>query len=164
VKCDQKETEILAMPADPGKHQEQLTGMMLDLHANQAALKSLGDWYGVFVFTGGNVPSGRSNLVAISSYLKRPFAIDRISVEEVERYRHLVETILQPEVAVAPRPRTLRCRKDLGDGVDRALAEIQTLEITLGAVLAELVKELTLPFPQADAKRNDPPGKPIEKG
>jgi hypothetical protein len=121
--------------------------MMLELQANPAALKRLRDWYGVFVFTGGDVPSGRYDLLAMASSVERPFAADRISVEEVERYRHLVEATLQPRRDVTAGPRTLRYRKALGDVFDRASSELQTWEIALESVLATLLKELEPPFP-----------------
>lgn len=130
-----------------GKHREQLTGMMLELQANQAALKRLRGWYGVFVFTGGDVPSGRYGLLAMASYVERPFAADRISVGEVERYRHLVEATMQPRRDVTAGPRTLRYRKGLGDVFDRASSEIRTLEIAMESVLAKLLKELEPPLP-----------------
>jgi hypothetical protein len=134
---------------------EQLTGMIQELQSNHIALDRLRDWYGVFVFTGGDVPRGRCDLLAIASYLERPFAADRISTGEVERYRHLVEATMEPRQDVAAGPRTLRCRKDLGDAFDRASADIQTLETALEPVLAKLLKELEPPFPapKMDLKR-----------
>ena len=143
------------MPVKSGKHGEQLTRMILELQGNQAALKRMRDWYGVFVFTGGAVPRGRYDLQAIASYLERPFAADRISVGEVERYRYLVEVTMQPGQDVTAGPKTLRYRKDLGDVFDQASAEIQTLGIALESVLAKLLKELETPFPapEMDATR-----------
>jgi hypothetical protein len=143
------------MPTKLENRREQLTGMILELQANQVAVNRLRDWYGVFVFTGGDVPSGRYDLLAIASYLQHPFAANRISVGEVERYRHLVETIMQPRRDIAEGPRTLRFRKNLGDIFDRACCDIQALEIALKPVLAKLLEELMSPFPapRMDATR-----------
>lgn len=152
---DRPETETPAMLAELRQHREQLTGMMLELQANQVALKRLRGWYGVFVFTGGGVPNGQCDLLAIASYLEHPFAADRISFGEVERYRNLVEATMEPRQDVAAGPRTLRCRKELGDAFDRASSEIQTLETALESALTALLNDTELPFPvsEMDAKR-----------
>jgi hypothetical protein len=70
-------------------------------------------------------------------------------------YRDLVEATIEPRQDVAARPRSLRCRKDLGDAFDRASSEIQTLETALESALAKLLKELEPPFPapEMDVKR-----------
>jgi hypothetical protein len=139
------------MLANSGKHREQLTEMLLELQANQVTLRRLRDWYGVFAFTGGDVPSGRCDLPAIASYLERPFAADRIPLGEVERYRHLVEAAMEPRQDMAAGPRTLRCRKDIGDAFSRASSEIQTLETALESVLAKVLKELEPPSPSPES-------------
>lgn len=128
----------------------QLTGMIRELRANQVALMGLRDQYGTFVFTGGDVPSGRCGLPAIASYLERPFASDRIPVGELDRYRQLIEATIEPRQDVAARPRTLRCRKGLGDAFERASSEIQTSATALESVLANLLKELERPFPSPE--------------
>jgi hypothetical protein len=131
---------------------QQLTEMLRELRANHVALKGLRDWYGVFVFTGGDVPSGRCDLLAMASYLERPFAADRISTGEVERYRQLIDATMQPKQDVSARPRTLRCRTDLGDAFDRAFSEIQTLEAALEPVLAKLLAEREQPSPARNTR------------
>ena len=72
--------------AGAGEHRVALAEMLQELQANQAGLKRLQDPYGVFVFTGGALPSGPFELLAVNSYLARPFATDRISTGEVQRY------------------------------------------------------------------------------
>jgi hypothetical protein len=101
--------------------------MRLELQTNQAVLKGLLNWYGVFAFTGGAIPSGQCELAAVNSYLKRPFATDCISTEEVERYRCLIESIMIPGAGIPARPRTLRGRKQIADAFGRAASEIQSL-------------------------------------
>ncbi len=140
------------VPADVRNYREQLTGMMLELQANQAILKELLNWCGVFVFTGGDVPRGRCGLVAINSYLERPFAADRISTRELERYRHSVGAIMELGHGLAAGPRTLRCRKDIGDAFSRASSEIQTLETALGSAMTKLLKELGPSSPAPEIK------------
>lgn len=131
----------------------QLTRMIQELQANQVALVGLRDQYGTFVFTGGDVPSGRCALHAVVSYLERPVASDRILVGELERYRRLVEATMEPRQDVSARPRTLRCRKALGDAFERASSEIQTLATALESVLANLLEELEPPFPSPSTGR-----------
>ena len=60
---------------------------------------------------------------------------------------------MQPKPVVTAGPRTVRCRKALGDVFDRVFFEIQTLEIVLKSVLAKLLTELDFPFsvPTMDA-------------
>lgn len=135
-------------------HQEQLTGMMLELQANHVALKQLQDWYGVFVFTGGDVPSGRCDLVAADAYMARPFATDRICRGEVKRYRQLVAAAMEPGADVAAGPRSLPCRTELGIAFDRAFSEIKTLEAALESALTGLLNESEplFPAPETDFK------------
>ena len=131
----------MALPDELRTYRKELTAMILELQANQAALKGLLDWYGVFAFTGGDVPRGRYSLVGITSYLERPFATSRISTAEVERYGHLVEAVVELGQGPAAGPRTLRCRHDLADAFGRVASEIQTLGSTLESALTKALKE-----------------------
>jgi len=101
--------------------------MSLELKTNQAVLDGLLNCYGVFAFTGGAVPSGHCDLAATDSYLERPFATDRISTEEVKRYRCLIESIMIHREGIPARPRTLRCRKQIADTFKQVASEIQNL-------------------------------------
>ena len=115
---------------DPGEspaNRQGLAGMRLELQTNQIVLEGLSNWYSVFAFTGGSIPSGRCELVAINSYLERPFASDCISKEDVEHYRCLIESITVPREGIPPRPRTLRGRKQIADAFDRTVLEVQAL-------------------------------------
>ncbi len=114
-------------PDESAAGRQQSAGMRLELQTNQADLDGLSNWYSVFAFTGGAVPSGRFELLAIKSYLERPFATDCISTEEVEHYRYLIESIMIPGAGVPPRPRTLRGRKQIADSFGRAASEIRSL-------------------------------------
>ena len=131
----------MAIPAEVREYRGQLTGMILELQANQATLDEQANRYGVFAFTGGDVPKGRWCLVAMISYLERPFATDRISTGEVKRYRHLVEAIVELGQGMAAGPRTLRCRHDIADTFSRASSAIQTLGSTLESALKKVLKE-----------------------
>jgi hypothetical protein len=115
--------------------EEQVTGLIQELQTNQAALKKLANWYGTFVFTGGDVPSGQCDLVAINSYLERPSAADRIPTRAVERYQRLVGEIMELGLGFAPGPRTLRCRKGIGDAFRRVSSQIQSLGSALKSAL-----------------------------
>ena len=148
----------MTTPAELRKDREQLVAMIRELQTNRIILDGLLKCYGMFLFTGGVVPREPWGLDAVTSYLQCPFAADRISIREVERYRHLVEATMEPRLDVAAGPRTLRCRKDLGDVSDRASSEIQTLETALESILAKLLKDLKelespFPAPEIDVKR-----------
>ena len=116
-----------AVPGELPARQQQSAGLSLELQTNQAVLDGLLNWYSVFAFTGGTVPSGRCELAAVNSYLALPFATDCISTEEVERYRCLIESIMVPTAGIPAGPRTLRCRKQMSDAFGQAAAEIQDL-------------------------------------
>lgn len=139
--CHNTKRSAMAIPAEMWEYRGQLTGMILELRANQATLDELVNWYGVFVFTGGDVPKGRWCLVAMISYLERPFATDRISTGEVERYKHLVEAIMKLGQGIAAGPRTLRCRHDIADTFSRASSAVQALGSTLQSALTKVLKE-----------------------
>jgi hypothetical protein len=114
-------------PDESPASRQRSAGLSLELQANQAVLDGLLNWYRVFAFTGGAVPSGPCELVAVNSYLQRPFATGCISTEEVERYRCLIESIMIPKSGMPARPRTLRGRKQIADAFGRAALEIQSL-------------------------------------
>ena len=123
---------------DPGEspaRQQQSAGMCLELQTNQAVLDGLLNWYSVFAFTGGIVPSVRCDLAATDSYLEHPFATDCVSTEDVKRYRYLIESIMVPGAGVQARPRTLRGRKQITDAFGLAAAEIQSLGSKLKSAL-----------------------------
>jgi hypothetical protein len=115
------------VPGESPAGRQQSAGMRLELQTNQAVLDGLLNWYSVFAFTGGIVPSGRCELVAINSYLEIPFATDCVSTEEVKRYRYLIESIMIPRERIPPRPRTLRGRKQIVAAFSQTASEIQSL-------------------------------------
>jgi len=132
----------MMLPAELRKAPGLLTAMIVELQTNQAALNDLADSYGVFLFTGGDLPRGRCGLVAVTSYLKRPFASDRISLGEIQHYGHVVETLMTlGQRIAAPRPRTPRSRRDMADVFSRVFSNIRTLGSTLESVLTQLSKE-----------------------
>jgi len=122
-------------PGELQARQQQSAGLSLELQTNQTVLDGLLNWYSVFAFTGGTVPSGRCELPATNSYLELPFATDCISTEEVKRYRYLIESIMIPMERIPPRPRTLRCRKQMSDAFGQAALEIQDLGSRLESAL-----------------------------
>ena len=140
----------MALPAELRKYRALLTAMILELQTNQAALDELANWYGVFVFTGGDVPRGRCGLVATTSYLEHPFATDRISTADVDRYQHSVQTLTELGQGIAAsRPKTLRCRHDMGVAFGRVSSEIRALGTALESAFTKLLRKLNVsPFPQ----------------
>jgi hypothetical protein len=122
--------------AESRNRREELAAMLMELQANRTVLDGLVDWYGLFVFTGGVVPTAQWNLLAMNSYLEHPLAADRISTAEIQRYRDAAGAISELGQA-EPGPRTLRCRHDLGDRFGQAASEIRVLTGTLQAAVAK---------------------------
>jgi len=132
----------MASPAELRTRRALLTAMILELQTNQAVLDNLANWYGVFLFTGGDVPRGHCDVAALASYLERPFATNRISTEEVKHYGCLIETLMAiEEKTAAPRPGSRRCRHDIADLFSRVSSEIRALGSTLESALTQLSKE-----------------------
>jgi hypothetical protein len=129
------------MAAAPQAHREELAAMLAELQANRTVLDGLAKWYGVFVFTGGHVPTVEWNLVAMTSYLEHPLAADCLSTSGMQRYWHLAQVISKLGQAGAG-PRTLRCRHDLGGEFSRASSEIRVLADTLESAVAKAMEGL----------------------
>jgi len=138
-----KEAAVPARLTDAEEQHETLTEMLLDLHANQAVLKQMRDWYGVFAFTGGAIPSGQCITLSLASYLDHPFATNRISVAMIERYCQLVEKAVRPSPVETTGPMALRFRKVHEDRFERAYREIQSLETCLASAITDLMTEST---------------------
>jgi hypothetical protein len=128
-------------PGEVQRHRKQLLAMIRELQTNRIILDGLANCYGVFLFTGGVVPREPWGLVAMTSYLQRPFAVDRISTAAVERYRQVAEDIMQlgQAVTAGARPRSRRCRHDIAERFGRESAEMLALGTTLESAMAELV-------------------------
>ena len=146
---DPQKKDTPATLADFRKNREYLKGMLLELRANHVVLNHVRDWYGVFAFTGGDVPTGRCDFRAVTSYMELPLATKRISMA-IDRYRHLVEAAMEPMPGISTGPKTLRCRKDIADAFGRAYSEIQSLETALVSDLAKLMKELETSPPTSE--------------
>jgi hypothetical protein len=117
--------------------------MIRELRANQATLVALRSGYGVFAFTGGELPTGQCGLEAIVSYLKCPFATDRVSTGEVDRYGHLVVAVMRlGQETLPPRPRTLRCRHQIAEAFIRVSSEARSLGAALESTFSGLLREL----------------------
>ncbi len=123
-------------PGQSPASRQRSAGMKLELQTNQSVLNGLLNWYSVFAFMGGAVPSGHCELAAVNSYLERPFATDCISTGDAARYRCLIESIMMPKAGMPARPRTLRGRKQMADAFGRTAAEIQVLGSTFESALS----------------------------
>lgn len=130
-------------PGQSPQERAQLAAMIRELQINRVLTEGLLHCYRVFRFTGGRIPSGPWNLTALISYLKFPFACDRISSAAIERYRRLAETIMGSGQAIEAdgRPRSLRCRHDIAARFDRDYSEVQALGSTLEAAMATAVED-----------------------
>ena len=133
---------LISMP----DQREELAAMVLELRSNRAVLDGLTNWYGVFVFTGGRVPTVHWNLTAMTSYLEHPPVADGLWASEIEHYRRLAQAIgnLGEE---GTGPRTLRCRHDLGDRFGQAAAEIRLVTDALTSSMTKALERLRPPSP-----------------
>ena len=129
---------------------EELAAMVLELQANRAILDGMANWYGVFIFTGGRVPTAQWNLVAMTC-LERALAADRLFASAIQRYRHLAQAISELGQAKAG-PRTLRCRHELGAEFGQAASEIRALGDTLEAAVRKAMEELRPPSPLTEKR------------
>ena len=129
------------MLAITGKCREILAAVVLELQSNRAVLFGLTNWFSVFVFTGGRVPTASWSLAATNSYLQRPPMADDATILDMQRYRSLVQAISGIEDAGAG-PRTLKCRRSVGNRFAAAASELRlvadALELSMKKVLEEL--------------------------
>jgi len=125
----------------PRNDREELAAMLLELQANRGILGGMTSWYGLFVFTGGDVPTAQWSLTAITSYLEHPLATDCLLTSEIQRYRQLIQTLGalgQP----GARPRTLRCRHEMGQRFRQAATDIRDLTDTLESSVMKALEQL----------------------
>jgi len=120
-------------------HREELAAMVLELQSNQAVLDGLTNWYEVFVFTGGRVPTAHWDLAAMTSYLEHPSAADCPWTSGIEHYRRLAQAISNLGQTGAG-PRTLRCRHDLGDRFGQAASEIRLVTDLLASSMTKAME------------------------
>jgi hypothetical protein len=120
---------------------EGLAAMVLELQMNRAVLYGLANWFSVFAFTGGRVPTAQWNLVATTAYLRHPAAADSLSTSELERYRRLVQTIGDLGQTAAG-PRTLKCRHSLGDRFGLAASELRIVTDALEFSMTKAMEAL----------------------
>jgi hypothetical protein len=129
------------MPAITAKLGEILAAMVLELQSNRAVLFGLTNWFSVFVFTGGRVPTASWSLAATNSYLQHPPLADGGAILDMQRYRGLVQTISDIGHTEAG-PRTLKCRHNLGARFGLAASELQhvadALELSMTKVMDAL--------------------------
>jgi hypothetical protein len=128
-------------------HREELAAMALELQSNRAVLDEMTNGYSVFVFTGGCVPTAHWNLVAMTSYLEHLSTTDGLLKPGIERYRDLAQAIGNLGQTGAG-PRTLRCRRDMGNRFDQAAAEIRLVTDSLASTMTSALERLQ-PVPPA---------------
>jgi hypothetical protein len=126
--------------ATPNRREE-LAAIMLELQSNRTVLYGLTNWFSVFVFTGGHVPTAEWNVAGTTAYLRHPCADDGISVSELELYRRLVQTIGDLG-QTAGGPRTLKCRRTLEARFDGAAAELRHVTDVLELSITKTIRAL----------------------
>jgi hypothetical protein len=132
------ENNMLAITA---KYREILAAMVLELQSNRAVLFGLTNWFSVFVFTGGRVPTSSWSLAATNSYLQHPPVTDGGTISDMQRYRGLVQTISDMG-HTGGGPRTLKCRHSLGARFGLAAAELQLVADALELTMTKVMKAL----------------------
>lgn len=141
--CHKEQRQFKRLAATSRNRREELAMMVVELQANRLVLDGLSKWYGLFVFTGGHVPTAQWNVFAMTSYLGHPVAADCLSASDIQRYRHLAQAISELG-QTATGPTTLRYRYDLGDKFRQAASEIRVLTDTLESSVTKAVEELSL--------------------
>ncbi len=124
-----------------GNHGEHLAAIVLELQANRAVLEGLRRWYGLFVFTGGQVPTAQWNLAATHAYLEHPTASECLATAEIQRYQDLVQTIRELGHS-GTGPTTLRYRYGLGGKFGQASSEIVGLTNALESSVTKAMEGL----------------------
>ena len=119
---------------------EELAEMILELRFNRTVLYGLTNWFSVFVFTGGRVPVAEWDLDATTAYLRHPAAADGPTVSDLNRYRWLIQTIRDVGQTATGGPRTLTCRRRLGDRFGLAASELQLLADALELSMSKLME------------------------
>jgi hypothetical protein len=114
------------MLAITAKYREILAAVVLELQSNRAVLFGLTNWFSMFVFTGGRVPTSTWSLAATNSYLQQPSAAGGGMILDMQRYRGLVQTIGHIG-DTGTGPRTLKCRRSMGNRFAAAASELQLL-------------------------------------
>jgi len=124
----------MILPVDSCHTKQQLQSIRVALQTNMRTLKELFDCYRMFLFTGGTVPTTRWELAAITSYIERPFAADRITPGDVMLYRQLAEAIMGVgEEVAATGPKSVRRRHGLTDTFRELFLDIRALGRDLDA-------------------------------
>jgi hypothetical protein len=108
------------------KYRDALAAIVFELRTNRTVLFELTNWFSLFVFTGGRVPTALWSLAATTSYLQQPSTADGGAASEMQRYRSLVQTIVDIG-HTGTGPRTMKCRRSMGDRFASAAAELRLL-------------------------------------
>ena len=121
------------------KYRDALAAIVVELRTNRTVLFDLTNWFSLFVFTGGKVPAAPWSLAATTSYLQQPTAADGGAALKMQRYRGLVQTIVDiGQTGTAPR--TLKCRRSMGDRFASAAAELRLLADALEMSMTKITE------------------------
>lgn len=142
--CHRQQQQFRHIATTSRNHCEELAAMLLELQTNLGILDGLTSWYGLFVFTGGDVPTAQWNLDAMTSYLDNPLATDCVSMSDIRQYGHLAQTIAELGRSRIG-PTTLRYRHDLGEKFDQASSEVRVLTDALESSVTKAMQGLPSP-------------------
>ena len=134
-----KENNMFAVTPD---RRQQLAAMVRELQTSRTVLHGLTNWFSLFVFTGGRVPTAEWDLVATNAYLRQPAAAESPSPSELERYRRLVQTIDDMGHTATVGPRTLKCRHSLGDRFGLAASELRLVTDALECSMTKAMEAI----------------------
>ncbi len=123
------------------KYRDALAAILVELRTNRTVLFDLTNWFSMFVFTGGQVPTAPWSLAATTLYLQQPSAADGGGTLEVQRDRSLVQTIVDIG-RTGTGPRTLKCRRSMGDRFAAAALELRSLADALELSMTKTMEAL----------------------
>ncbi len=129
------------MLAITAKYREIRAAILLELQSNRTVLFGLTNWFSVFVFTGGRVPAASWSLAATNSYLQHPTEADGGPIVDLQRYRGLVQAISDIGHTDAG-PRTMKCRRSLGNRFDAAASELRHVADALESSMAKAMRRI----------------------
>jgi hypothetical protein len=142
--CHRQQQQFRHIATTSRNHREELAAMLQELQANRGILDGLARWYGLFVFTGGDVPTAQWNLAAITAYLEHPSTTNCLPTSELQHYQQRIQTIRElgtPGTGLT----TLRYRHDLGEKFNQAASKVRVLADALESSVTKAMEDLPAP-------------------
>lgn len=141
---DTNEEPFMATRDETVAYRGHLSAMVLAVQSNRGAVERLAARYGMFRFTGGDIPTDVWHLEAVRSFLTSPFVTHFVTTGAVQRYQDCIKTIiaLSATTPQSVRPKTLRSRHELATTFRRASADVLASGKTLESALTSLIANI----------------------